>query len=257
MIRRASVRRLAPVGQGALALVVFLAFWLAASQVIGTANGVPTPLAVFRWWYSARSIVSANARQTISEAARGFVIGNVAALAVAVLAFFFVRVERVLISVAVMSYCLPLVAIGPLLQITFNGDTPEVILAALSVFFTTMIGILSGLRSAPRTTLDVVRSLGGRNWSELRFVRAQSAVGPAMASLTLAAPAAVLGAIVGEFLGGETGLGVALINAQKTADPAQAWAYCLSTVVIAGTATALVGFVARMLTPWQRQGVPI
>ena len=61
----------------------------------------------------------------------------------------------------VASYCLPIIAIAPILQIMFNGQTPKIILAALSVFFTTLVGTLVGLRSADKTTLDVIHAYGG------------------------------------------------------------------------------------------------
>ena len=56
--------------------------------------------------------------------------------------------EQPLMQLGIVSYCLPVIAIGPILQIIFNGDTPKIILAALSVFFTTLVGMLVGLRSA-------------------------------------------------------------------------------------------------------------
>lgn len=235
--------------RGAIAGLFVAAVWMGAAAVLGPSGGVPWPASVARWWWEHRDNVGLHARQTASEASRGFLVGNVLAIAVAVIAFLVPRLERAALSVAVMTYCLPLVAIGPILQITLDGDTPRVALAALGVFFTTMVGVLAGLHGASPITLDVVRSLGGNRLQELRFVRLQQGFSALLTSLTLAAPAAILGAILGEFLGGERGLGVALVNAQKTADPVRAWAYGVTTIALAAIATALISSAARMFGP--------
>ncbi len=228
------------------AAAVSLCAWAMIAALLGAGSGVPAPGDVGSWWWAHHDNIWLHARQTASEASRGFLIGNVLAIGVAVIAFLVPRVERAALSAAIVTYCLPLIAIGPILQITLHGDTPRVALAALSVFFTTMVGVLSGLHSASPVTLDVIRSLGGNQLHELRFVRVQQAFGALLTSLTLAAPAAMLGAILGEFLGGERGLGVALVNAQKTADPVRAWAYGLTTVALAAVATMMITALARV-----------
>ena len=110
-------------------------------------------------------------------------------------------VERALLQLALASYCLPVIAIGPVLAVLFSGDTPKVILAALSVIFTTLIGTLVGLRSADRTSLDLIRAYGGGSWTQLWKVRLRASLPSMFAGLRIAAPAAMLGAIIGEYLG--------------------------------------------------------
>lgn len=253
---RSSRRRAGPaatlakhVVRAAAATAALLSLWAIAASVLGRHGGVPWPPDVARWWWSHRNNIGILARQTSSEALRGFLIGNAFAIVVAVAAFLLPRIERAALSIAVMTYCLPLVAIGPILQITLDGDSPRIVLAALSVFFTTMVGVLAGLHGASPITLDVIRSLGGSKVHELRLVRVQQAFASLLTSLTLAAPAALLGAILGEFLGGERGLGVALVNAQKTANAVNAWAYGLTTVALAGLATFAISSVAKLFGP--------
>ena len=71
-------------------------------------------------------------------------------------------------QIAIVTYCIPLVAIGPILVIVSGRTSPNgasVVLAALSVFFTTVVGCLLGLRAAPRTSLDLVKAYGGTKWT--------------------------------------------------------------------------------------------
>ena len=74
-----------------------------------------------------------------------------------VLAVAFVQVplvEKALLRVAIASYCLPIIAIGPILTFVLNGDAPKSALAGLLVFFPTLVGVVVGLRSADRAALD-------------------------------------------------------------------------------------------------------
>lgn len=95
----------------------------------------------------------------------------------------------------------------------------------MSVFFTTVVCCLLGLRAAPGASVDLVRAYGGSAWTVLRKVRAIAALPSLFAALKIAAPAAFLGAILAEYLGsgGDATLGRALIAAQTQADAPVLW----------------------------------
>ena len=187
---------------------------------------------------------------TLGRAAKGYLIGNVIAIGLG-LAFVLVPfVEKALMQLAVATYCLPIIAIGPILQVVLSGDAPKVALSALSVIFTTLIGVLVGLRSADRTSLELVRVYGGGNVMQLRKVRLRSALPSLFTALQIAAPAAVLGAIIGEYLGGEKGLGIFMINSQQALDVPRTWGVALVSTAVAGIGFGLTSLVARLVTPW-------
>ena len=111
---------------------------------------------------------------TIAAAAEGYLWGNLAAIALAVLVLLVPCLAEIVNQIAIVTYCIPLVAIGPILVIVAGRTSPNgasVVLAALSVFFTTVVGCLLGLRAAPRTSLDLVRAYGGTQWTMLRKVQ--------------------------------------------------------------------------------------
>jgi ABC-type nitrate/sulfonate/bicarbonate transport system permease component len=120
------------------------------------------------------------------------------------------------------------------------------------VFFTTLVGAMLGIRSADKTSLDLVRAYGGGRWSQLVKVRLQYALPALFAGLRIAAPAAVLGAIIGEYLGGERGIGIALTVAQQGLRFERTWALALVAAALAGVGYALTALVGRLLTPWAR-----
>ena len=177
-------------------------------------------------------------------------MGNLLAIGLAMLILIGQVFEGPLLQLGVVSYCLPIVAIGPILVLAFRGDTPRVVLAALAVFYTTLIGMLIGLRSSDVTSLDVVRAYGGGPGKQLTKVRLRASLPSLFAALRIAAPAAVLGAIIGEYLGADKGLGVAMINSEQALEVARTWGIALVAAAVAGLGYALTALAGRLLTPW-------
>ena len=125
--------------------------------------------------------------------------------------------RRVCCELAVAAYCLPIIAIGPILQILFDGDDPEdhpgrpVVLLHHA-----HRGDRGAPERRPHVSLDLVTAYGGGSWTQHAQGAASRPACPALfAGLRIAAPAAVLGAIIGEYMGGDNGLGVAMINSQQ------------------------------------------
>jgi ABC-type nitrate/sulfonate/bicarbonate transport system permease component len=191
-----------------------------------------------------------NATSTLSAAAKGWLVGNGLAIALATVAILIPLVERPLLQLGLTSYCLPLLAIATILRVVYDGDTPKVVLAAMQVFFVTLVGALVGLRNVDRASLDVVHAYGGGSLHKLAKVRFRACQPTLFAALRIAAPAAVIGAILGEYLGAERGLGAAMITSQQGLDVERTWALCILTTAFAGLGYAMTSVVGRALTPW-------
>jgi ABC-type nitrate/sulfonate/bicarbonate transport system permease component len=238
---------------GLLGALGVLAVWeLFAITVFSSSHAVPTPNAVVGQLFSdGWTFYGPHVRGTGWEALRGFVWGNALAIALAMVVILVPPLERIITQVAVASYCLPIIAVGPILTIVLEGDTPMVAMAALLVVFTTLIGVLTGLRAADQTSLDLVRAYGGGRWQRLVRVQLRAALPSTFAALMIAAPSAVLGAILGEFLGRvDKGLGQAMIVAQQQLETSRTWGVALVAGALAGLGYALVALVARLTTPW-------
>ncbi|NUU24297.1 MAG: ABC transporter permease subunit [Streptomycetaceae bacterium] len=240
---------------GLVGLAVVLLVWtVLALTVLEDGGAVPTPLAVAKrladdGWDFYEPHVSG----TAWEAARGYFWGNLLAIGLAVVAVLLPFLERLITQLAVASYCLPIIAIGPILMILLDGDKPIVTLAAQLCFFTTLTGALAGLRAADQTSLDLVRAYGGGRWQQMRRVRLIAALPATFAALRIAAPAAVLGAIIGEYMGRvEQGLGLAMIVAQQQLNADRTWGVALVSAALAGVGYAIVALVGRVVTPWAK-----
>jgi ABC-type nitrate/sulfonate/bicarbonate transport system permease component len=239
----------------ALGILAVLVVWeVLALTVLAHGGAVPTPIAVVRQWgKDGWSLYKPNVDATVWEAVRGFFWGNLLAFVLAIVVILVPIFERVISQIAVASYCLPVIAVGPILTVVLNGDAPMVALSAMSVFFTSLIGILLGLRAADPTSLDLVAAYGGGRWQQLRRVRLAAALPSTIAALKVAAPSALLGAIIGEYLGRvDNGLGLAMTVAQQQLDVARTWGIALVAGAVAGIGYGLIALIARVAVPWAR-----
>ena len=191
-----------------------------------------------------------NARDTLYEAFVGYLWGNVLAIGLALTFLVAPFVERPLTRLGVASYCLPILAIAPILSVTFHGQAPNIILAALAVFFTTLVGMLVGLRSADQTSLDMVHAYGGGALKKVTKVRLRAALPSLFAALQIAAPAAILGAIIGDYFGAERGLGVAMVASQTALEIPRTWGLSIVAAALAGIAYGVTAYIGRLVTPW-------
>ena len=229
---------------GLLAMWEWLGGQFGSNEIVPRLSAIGRQVAADGWGF-----YSGNLRSTMQAAAVGFVLGNLSAIGLATFFIQFPRTEKVLMRLAVMTYAIPIVAVGPLLQVVLSGDMPKIALATFTVFFTTLVGCLLGLRSADPLAIDLIRSLGGGRAQQLRLVRFRYALPSLFGALQIAAPLAVLGAVVAEYFGSRSGIGVAMVSAQETLQIERTWALAGLITVTSLTLYGVVGGSARWLLP--------
>jgi ABC-type nitrate/sulfonate/bicarbonate transport system permease component len=248
------------VGTSILGLAALVGLWWLGTLTVLADLRIPSPGGVVSSaWDDGWSYYSLHFGMTLQEASIGFLYGTAAAIVLGSVVLLLPAAEPLIMQIAVISYCMPLVAIAPVLFIVIgNPDEGQrsgtaTALATLAVFFTTVVGTVLGLRSADRTSLDVVTVFGGGRFRQLQKVQLISALPPMIAALRIGAPAAFLGAILGEYAGGtQQGVAVTLKIAQQNVDVEQAWAIGLGCAIVAGAFYALFGILARLVTPWSQ-----
>lgn len=229
-----------------LGLLALLAGWEIAARVLTDAFVLAAPSEVVRYLLSNWQLMTRALGVTLGNAAAGFVIGNLAAIWLAGIALVWPRSEGVITGLALFVFCLPLVATGPILRVLLGpGPGPQITLAALAVYYTTLIPLLIGLRAAPESWFDLVRSYGRGRISTLVHVRSMAALPYLFAGLQIAAPAAFLGAMVGEFTGAERGMGVLTIRAIRALDVEMTWGLATVATAVSVLVYLAIGALAR------------
>ena len=228
--RRATVASAAPNPRGrrawgvawpaVLSLGAFLVVWQLVVAVSGFPPFIlPGPLTVAERWARAwiEGTMWPHVAQTLVEILLGFAIGAVVALVVGVLLARSRLVERLLSPYLVAAQATPILALAPLIVLWFgNGLTSKLVITTLIVFFPVAVATMVGIRSVDPRLLEMARAFRASSWQVVRRVEVPAALPSILGGMRVGVTLAVIGAIVGEWAGGERGLGV-LINIARGA----------------------------------------
>jgi NitT/TauT family transport system permease protein len=165
---------------------------------------------------------------TLYESLLGFVIAAAAGIACGTVIAQFRVVEQTLYPYLVALQTLPKIAIAPLLIVWLGfGLTSKVVIAALVAFFPILVNVIVGLKTVDASKLDLMRSLDASRWQTFRYVTFPNALPFVFAGLDIAIVFSVLGAIVGEFVGSQRGLGNLILQFHTSLDIAGMFAVLL------------------------------
>jgi NitT/TauT family transport system permease protein len=145
----------------------------------------------------------------------------------------------------------PKVAIAPILLIWFGyGLLPKVLIAFLVAFFPIVVNVATGLAAVERELLDLGRSLEATRWQIFRKFRMPTALPELFSGMKIAITLAVIGAVIGEFVGGNSGLGYLILVANQDLDTPLAFAALLILSVAGILLYAAIELAERLLIPW-------
>ncbi len=179
---------------------------------------------------------------TTLDAVLGYVVGTGAAVVIAMSVVMSRVVERTLMPVAIALRSVPLVAMTPLIALVFGrGLAAVTIIAGIVTFFPTLVNVVVGLRSAPSQAIDVVHAYGGNSWTIIRKVALLAALPSLFASARIAAPLALLGAVLAEWLATGKGLGALMLTSTTTSRYDTLWA---SVTVITVVSIVVYGVIS-------------
>jgi ABC-type nitrate/sulfonate/bicarbonate transport system permease component len=214
---------------------------------------LPAPTQILKVMLEKYALLLPHAWITLQEIVLGFLLAFTAGVALAFALFYSPLLERAFYPWLIASQNIPIFAITPLLVIWFGfGLLPKVLVAALIVFFPILINTLDGLKAADPDAIDLLKIMRAGRWHILRKARLPAALPFLLSGTKIGITFSVMGAVIGEWIGGQQGLGY-LMNQQKTllhADLVFAAIFWLS-----GLAIGLVLFVSwleRCLMPWRK-----
>jgi NitT/TauT family transport system permease protein len=241
-------RRLLPF----LALALLLGLWEAGVAVFHIKPFIaPAPSAVATLLVKQIGMLLENLAPTAIEAVCGFILGNLAAIAIATVFVYQRTVEEAFFPIAVMVHTIPVMAYAPILVLLLgNGMEAKIAIAAMICFFPTLVNMTRGLRSVTPQQMELMRILSASPREIFFQLRLKTALPYLFSALKIAAATSVIGAIVGEWIGATTGIGALIIQATYNFNSPLLYA----TIVVGSAFSALffglVSWAERFFLKW-------
>jgi NitT/TauT family transport system permease protein len=237
----------------ALGIMSLLGVWAAVVYILKVPTFVaPSPQLVAVTLFNKFGILIANLLPTAAEAISGFLVGNIAAILTATVFVHYKSIEQAFFPVVVLINSIPVVAKAPILVLLFgNGMEPKVAIAAVVCFFPTLVNMVRGLESVNAQSLELMKVLSASRTEIFFKLRLLNSMPYLFSALKIASSTAVIGAIVGEWIGSNTGIGALIIQSTYNFDSAMLYA-----TVIVGSAFSvafflLITLIERLVVRWQ------
>lgn len=232
---------------GCLGLLCLLAGWqiVGASGVAGVT--VPVPAAVFAIYRrpALAALLARSARATVAAALLGFAAGTLLGVSTALLAHLLPALRAGLDRLAVVLNAVPAIALGPIFIILMGPERTPALLAAIPTFFIVYVAAASGLRAASPALTAMMTAFGARRGQRLVHLDFPAAVPSLIGGMKISVTAAMIGAIVGEWFGAPTGLGVVMLNTLENFQVPLMWATILVVALISLSGYGLLTLAER------------
>lgn len=231
-----------------LLLALIWGLWVGVKQVAGLENFIlPWPQDVFEALVRPQNRVAYHVGITLWESVLGFLIANAIAFLLALLFQLSAFTRRLLMPLAIGLKTTPVVAIAPLLLIWFGpGIHSKVIASSVICFFPLLVSLYEAMAQTPRNMVEYFESLGASKGEIILRLRLPYAVPEAFAALKVSSTLAVVGAVVGEFVGARAGLGYLILTSSYQFQTPLTFAGILMTCVCGGGLFLFVMFVERL-----------
>jgi NitT/TauT family transport system permease protein len=248
-VRRRGSDRVAPI----VAALGLLAAWQLGAWAFGLPIYIaPTPIQVVRTLVTELPLLLRNFLPTALESLIGFLIGNTVSILVAVIFVHEKRLEAAFYPIAVFINTIPVLAKAPILVLIFGlGMTSKVVIAAFICFFPTLANMVRGLQSVNPQSLELMRVLSASRAEVFWKLRVPSSLPFLFSALKIASTTSVLGAIVGEWIGADLGLGALIIEATHNFRSPLLYATIFLASGWAVVFFAVIGFVERRIVTWK------
>lgn len=242
-------RRILPI----LGIVGFIAAWALLVYVLNVKPFIaPSPFAVLQTLFENFPKLMINLLPTATEAITGFLIGNFTAIVLATIFVHNKSLEDAFFPIVVLINTIPVVAKAPILVLLLgNGMEPKIAIAALICFFPTLVNMVRGLESVNPQAMELMRVLSASKTEIFFKLRLQNSLPYLFSALKIAASTAVIGAIVGEWIGSTVGVGALIIQSMYAFDSAMLYA----TVIVGSTFSVLfflvISLIERFAVRWK------
>ena len=215
---------------------------------------LPSPVQVVKAFVEELPVLMEHSMVTLTEALIGLLLGILLGFVMAVLMDQFEPLYKAFYPLIVLTQTVPTVAIAPLLVLWFGYEmAPKVILIVITTFFPITVGLLNGFKSADKDSINLLRAMGASKVQIFKIVKLPGALSQFFAGLRISASYAVVGAVISEWLGGFSGLGVYMTRVKKAFSFDKMFAVIFLISVISLLLMKCVDLLQKKCMPWEKE----
>lgn len=190
---------------------------------------------------------------TLQEAITGLLIAIILSVILAVLMDNFVMVRKALQPLLVISQTIPIMVLAPLFAMWFGFDLlPKIMVVILVCFFPIVVSLLEGLSALDQDLLNLMKSMKANRWQIFHLAKFPSSLGSFFSGLKIAATYSIIGAVIGEWMGGKSGLGVYMTRVRQSFALDKVFATILIIVLLSILLFTAIELIQFLVMPWKR-----
>jgi len=245
--------RLRVLSETVAAIAVLLAIWQYAAPAAGIPEYIlPVPSVIAAAFWRSLSDQLDHLRATAATTIAGLALALAVGVMLALLTVYVKRLNALIVPILAAFNGIPKVAIAPLFVIWFGLESePKVLLAFLMALFPIFVGAGTGLGDIDPDLLDMARLAGGSAWRIFTKVRLMHALPYLTDAVKVAFPLALVGSVVGEFIGGNRGVGYLIMSAQANLDTPLVFASLLTITLFTSVGVGAIALIEAAALGWR------
>ncbi len=237
----------------AMGSLLFLWYYLSGSDVMPSFM-MPSPAKVWNAFVNDFDILVFHAKTTLTEAFLGLFIGILLSVFMSILMDAFQPMYNAFYPIVVVSQTIPSIAIAPLLLLWFGyGLLPKIVLIVITTFFPITIGLLDGFKSADPDAINLLKSMGAGPIKRFLHIKLPYSLGYFFSGLKISVTYSIVGAVISEWLGGTSGLGVFMTRVRKSFAYDRMFSVILFISAISLLLLLSVTILRWLIMPWERK----
>lgn len=190
---------------------------------------------------------------TLQEALTGLIVAIILSVMLAVIMDNFVIIRKAVQPLLVVSQTVPVMILAPLFAMWFGfGILPKIMVVILVCFFPIVVSLSEGLNSLDRDFLNLMKSMKANRWQIFYLAKFPSSLNNFFSGLKIAATYSIIGAVIGEWMGGKSGLGVYMTRVRQSFALDKVFATILIIIVLSIVLFKIIELIQFLVMPWRR-----
>ena len=238
---------------GIFITLVAIAIWQWAVPLFKIPTYIlPTPSIILKDLLGSVPLLAKHSWVTLQEIIWGFLIGDAIGILIAIIISQWTFAERSLYPLIIFFQNVPKIAIAPIFVLWFGyGQLPKIVVAVVISFFPVVVNTFYGLKAVDPNLLDLARSVSATKYQILTKIQLPNALPHMFQGFKIAITFSVIGAIVGEWVGSDTGLGFLILLSSSQLETARLFSAIVVISLIGVALFYLISGIERLLIPWQ------